>query len=258
VSPALRFLVSLLPCLLGPVLAQAEDKKPDVLYITGQLTSIESADDGGGGGLEWLHRFTPTSGFNLGAYAFSFGGSQWAYGKVGGFFGHDDRIIVSGEVNLGAGEGPRESFIYQIYRAEVTYALIDKRFFLVGEDQYSHISNTKDNVIKAGLIFYPVPVLAMRLNYHISAGGNVDSRLVSGRVDFYAKRITLLAGFLVGRTSPEQLKLITDAPRTVDIQEFFAGFSLPMGPYEASLIFDVAEQSSVRKYSTTLVWKIPF
>jgi hypothetical protein len=256
-SRTIRFLAGLLPCLLGPALVQAEDKKPDVLYITGQLTSIESADDGGGGGLEWLHPFTPTSGFTLGAYAFSFGGSQWTYGKAGGFFGYGERTMVSGEVNLGAGEGPR-SFTYQIYRAEITYALVDKRFYLVGEEQYSHISNTKDNIIKAGLIFYPVPALAMRLNYHISAGGNVDSRLVSGRVDFYTRRVTLLAGFLVGRTSPEQLKLITDAPRTADIEEFFAGFSLPVGPYEVSLIFDVARQSSVGKYSTTLVWKIPF
>jgi hypothetical protein len=254
----IRFLAALLPCLLAPVFAQAEDKRPDVLYVTGQLTSIESTDDGGGGGLEWLHPLTPASGLTVGAYAFSFGGSQWAYGKLGGFFGYGDRIAVSGDVNLGAGEGPTRSFTYQIYRAEITYALIDKRFYLVGEDQYSHISDTKDNIIKAGLIFYPVPVLATRLNYHISAGGNVDSRLVSGRVDFYAKRVTLLAGFLVGRTSPEQLKLITDAPRTVHIEEFFAGCSLPVGRYEVSLIFDVAQQSSIRKYTSTLVWKIPF
>ena len=257
-SRGIRFLAGLLTCLLGPALAQAEERKPDVLYISGQLTSVESADDGGGGGVEWLHPVSATSSFNVGAYAFSFGGSRWAYGKAGGSFSYGDRTVVSGEINLGDGEGPSRDFTYQIYRAEITYALIDKRFYLVAEEQYSHISNSKDNIVKAGLIFYPVPSLATRLNYHLSTGGNVDSRFVSGRVDFYAKRVTLLAGFLVGRTSPEQLKVITEAPRSLSTEEVFAGFSIPLGRYEVTLVFDVARQSSVRKYSALLLWKIAF
>ena len=247
-------------CLLCHGIAQAQEDKRDLLAVTGQVTALASASVGGGGGIEWLHRLSAESGFTLGAFAFSLADSEWAYGKVSGFVTFWERTTVSAQVSLGGGHRPNEDFAYQIYEVEATQALIDKRLYVAAGNQYSEIAAARENVVKAGLILYPVALLRTRLDYHVSTGGNVDSRFLSGRVDLSTKPVAFLAGFLVGQTTPERFDVITTTSRTLRSEEYYAGVSIPVGPHEVSVIFDVVRQErpGVDKFTTLLAWKIPF
>lgn len=246
-----------LSCLLCQAV-QAEESRPDVLYISGQLTAIESSRDGGGGGVEWLHPLSAQSSVNLGAFAFSLAGSTWAYGRVGGALTVRDGTTVSGEVNLGAGEDAEdEAFTYQIYKAEVTHALIDRRLYVAAEDQYFHVGSAEENLIKAGVILAPVDPLTIRLSYYFATGGNINSEFASGRVDFAFKPVTLIAGVVFGQTSPERLNVISGASDTVSFREFFAGVGIPVGRNEVTVVLDGTEQAGIWRVSAYLTWKIP-
>lgn len=237
---------------------QAEERRPDILYISGQLTAIESSSNGGGGGVEWLHRLSAQSAVNLGAFAFSLVGSTWAYGRLGGALTVRDGTTVSGEVNLGAGEDAAdEGFTYQVYKAEVTHALIDRRLYVAAEDQYFHVGSAEENLIKAGVILAPVDPLTIRLSYYFATGGNVHSEFASGRVDFAFKPVTLIAGAVFGQTSPERLNVISGASDTISFREFFAGVGIPVGRYEVTLVLDGTEQAGIWRMSAYLTWKIP-
>lgn len=253
--------IPLLGIVLSGLLCQAVEAEEgsDVLYISGQLTAIESSSNGGGGGVEWLHRLSAQSSVNLGAFAFSLAGSSWAYGRVGGAFTYRDRTTLSGEVNLGAGEDEAgDGFSYEVYKAEVTHALIDRRLYVAVEDQYFHVGDAEENIIKAGVILAPVELLTVRLNYYFATGGNVNSEFASGRVDLALKPVTLIAGSVFGRTSPERLNVISGASETVSFREFFAGVGIPVGRYEVTLVLDGTEQAGIWRLSGYLTWKIPF
>lgn len=245
-------------CLLCQAV-HAEESRPGVLYVTGQLTAIEGSSNGGGGGVEWLHPLSPQSSVNLGAFAFSLAGSSWAYGRVGGAFTVRDRTTVSGELNLGSGEDDAgEGFTYEVYKAEITQALIDRRLYVAVEDQYFHVGDAEENLIKTGVIVAPVEPLTIRLNYYFATGGNVNSEFASGRVDFAFKPVTLIAGAVFGQTSPERLNVITGASSTVSFREFFAGVGIPLGGYEVTLVLDGTEQADIWRWNAYLTWKIPF
>ena len=214
-------------CLLSPgrVLAQqvpADGAQSDVLAITGQVDVIESIGVGGGGGVEWLHPISPRWGLTLGASSFTYPDTHWTYGKVGGYsFLYDDKTLLSVDARVGGGRQTADAFTYQVYTAELTQALIAKRLYVIAEEQYFHVARVEENLVTAGILGYPVPSLSVRLNYHLSTGGNVASRFVSGRLDWSLQRWTLLAGFLVGRTTPERFNVMTPAPRAA------SGISIP-------------------------------
>jgi len=257
---ALGWVAVLLACLLWPATAHPEEEVRNVLYVSGQVMSLESDAVGGGGGLEWWHQLSASSAITLGAFAFSLADSHWAYGKTGLSLSYPTGTSVSANASLGGGRRLRDDFIYQVGEVEVTQALIDKRLYLVGGDQYAHVSRSQENLVKAGLLVYPIPTLAIRANYHYSLGGNVDSQFVSGRADLTLARLTLLAGFLLGRTTPERFNVITNTARAVRSEEFFAGISVPLGRHEVTVVYDLARQGSpwIDKHTILLVWKIPF
>ncbi len=251
-------------CLMSPerVLAQtvpADDEKGDVLAVTGQVDVITSIGVGGGGGLEWLHPVSPRWGLTLGVSSFAYPDTQWTYGKVGGYsFLYEDKTLLSADARVGGGRQPTDTFTYQIYAAELTQAVIAKRLYVIAQEQYFHVARIEENLVTAGLLGYPVPSLAVRLNYHLSTGGNVASRFLSGRLDWSLQHWTLLAGFLVGRTTPERFNVITPAPRAVQTDEAFVGVSVPLGAQELTAVVDVSSQSVVRRYELLLGWKIRF
>ena len=256
----LRLLAGLLVCLGVPGVIAAQESRPDILFLTGQATSLESADDGGWGGVEWLHPVGQVWSVSLGGYGFSLGGSEWAYGKLGAGVTLKGRTTIAADASVGAGKhtATDADFTYELLRAEVTYAVVERVLYATFEDLYSDVDAARENLIRIGLTVYPSPTLGLRLNYHRSTGGNVDSNFFSGRVDVTTKWCGLLAGFLVGQTSPERLNLIPQGPGAVQVQEFYVGASVPVGRQEVTVIFDVAEVEGVHKYSAIVVWKIPF
>jgi hypothetical protein len=250
---------AVLSCLVIHTAIAAQESKRDTLYVSGRVDALDTGSTGGGGGVEWLHPLGARAGLALGAFAFSFAEAQWSYAKLGGYyFLYKDRTILSTEANVGAGTRATGDFTHQVYKVEIIQALIDKRLYGAAEEQYFHVASTEENIVKVGMIVYPVPALSARLNYHISTGGNVNSRYVSGRMDAVLKYVAVLGGFAVGRATPEQFNLITETHRSIDTQEFFAGLSIPFGQQGLTVVFDVTQQPGLRRYSTLLSWKIPF
>jgi hypothetical protein len=256
--------VALGACVLFSLKAQAQERQSDAVYVSGRLAFFNTGSTAGGGGIEWLHPVTPAASLNLGAFAFSYPDSQWSYGKLGGnYFLYQRKTILSGEANVGAGSGTSGAFTYQIFKAEITQAVIDKRLYVAIEEQYFHVGRPEENLVKVGLIVHPIHALTARLGYYVHTGGNVESQFFVARADWLVRQVTLMAGGGVGQTVPERFNLITGTGAVVHMEQFFAGVSVPVGRQELSIIFDTMRFhgtgfGTVQLFTTILGTKISF
>ena len=236
---------------------QARDLQGDFLYLSGQMDHLSTASGGGGGGLEWVVPTSPRAGVSLGGYSFSLAGGRWSYGKAGGYFKPGERTAVYGEADRGAGRQSSGRITYEVYKAGLTQALAGKRVYADVENNYIHIGDTEENLVRVGLILQPSPALGVRLNHNFSTSGSVGSRFASGRFDWDRKRIKLLGGLTIGRTTPERFNLLTTSSGAVRSREFFAGVSIPAGGSTMTLVLDNLRLPDARRYTLSVGWKLP-
>jgi hypothetical protein len=253
--------VLLVACLAIVEAAAAQEvaPRPDLLFVSGRIDVFDTGGTGGGGGLEWLHPVAERGALDVGAFAFSYLDSRWSYGKLGGYYLlRKETTMVTGEANVGTGEGARGDFTYQIYKLGLSQALIVKRLYVTAEDQYVHVARVEENLLNLGVIAYPMPALSARVNYYLSTGGNVSSSWLVGRLDWSIGRVTLIGGFAVGHATHEQFNVITDTRRAVRTEEGFGGISFPIGGQELTLVVDAVRQPAVERIGALFSWKIPF
>jgi hypothetical protein len=146
--------------------------------------------------------------------------------------------------------------VYQIYRAGITRTLVANRFYAEVENQYNHVADVTDDLLKAGVILHPWPSLACRLNYHFSVAGNTDSSYVSGQFNL-SRKLHYLAGFAVGRTTPVQFNLLPRNNSALASREFDGGVMIPVGKYELGGGLDAVVLPDIRRFRVFFMWKIP-
>ncbi len=236
--------------------AFGQESAVNSFYVAGQFDGLSAAKNGGGAGVEWVHRLSGRSGMDLGFYSFSLAESRWSYAKMAGYSRLGENTTLYGEADLGPGRQGTEDFVYQIYRAGITRTLVAGRFYAEVENQYNHIANVTDDLLKAGVILIPWPSLACRLNYHFSVAGNTDSSLVSGQFNL-SRKLQYMVGFAVGRATPVLFDLLPRNDSAFASRELQGGVMIPVGKYQLGGGLDAVVLPDIRRFRVFFMWKIP-
>jgi hypothetical protein len=215
----------------------------DRLAFSANGSSLTGTNGGAGASLGWLHNFDPDTLVGAAAEYEALSVSHWTFGSVNGSMTRgagDQRYTFYGEAHEGAGDDGKNAFKYRIEALGVSGTYFH-RFTATVEDKQVNVETTHGNLPKAAVSYLWNPHVQTALAYQYSFGGNLGTRLTSGRIDFYEPAVNFLAGFAAGQASPSVLGYalsFTLPPRT--LTEGYVGLSksIPQWRGDITLILD--------------------
>jgi len=242
---------ALLALLLAP--AAANGAAQDTLV--GSVQSFHADDSGVGGeaaSIDWVHSQDALI-VDLGLTHKSIGNAEWTVGRLGAAFDIAPRLKLSGEVECGPAEWDGVDDIYFRALAQLTFTASD-RLFLAFDDQYFDVERSHGHLLSAKLAYLPVRALALETRFSQSAGGNLDTQLVSARLDYFAK-LHPFAGAARGRSAPGVFEVATGSGD--DLRQFFFGIGIPVAGSELTLMSEWLELGDARQQIITLILAVP-
>jgi hypothetical protein len=109
------------------------------------------------------------------------------------------------------------------------------------EDKQVNVESTHGNLPKLQLAYLWNPRVQTTVGYQHSFGGNLGTRLTTGRVDVYASKMSFLAGAAIGQASPALIgQAFTLGPH--NLREVYAGLVKPFPKLRGDLTFIVDYQ----------------
>jgi hypothetical protein len=216
---------------------------------------LTGTNGGAGAALGWLHNFDPDTLFGVAAEHQVLSVSHWTYGSVSGAITRgpgDQRYTVYGEAHEGAGDDKGKPFKYRIEGLGLTGTYLHRLSATV-EDKQFDVETTHGNLPKLGLSYLWSPHVQTGISYQYSLGGNLGTRLTSGRLDLYGTAVNFLAGFAVGQASPSVLGYALTLPPH-HLTEGYVGLAklIPQWRSDLTLILDYQHLSGGGGSSTTI------
>jgi hypothetical protein len=193
----------------------------DRIAFSANGASLTGTNGGGGGSLGWLHNFDPDKLVGIAAEHQVLFVARWTFGSVNGSITvgpGDQRYTIYGEAHEGAGDDGNKAFKYRVEGLGVTGTYFHRLSATV-EDKQFNVETTHGNLPKAGLSYLWNAHVQTAIGYQYSFGGNLGTRLTSGRIDLYEPSVNFLGGFAVGRAAPS----VFNAPTP----QGFGGLTLP-------------------------------
>lgn len=241
----------LLALAMAPALATSEAAQT----LVGSVQSFQTDGDGGEGAaasVDWIHSSDGRV-VSLGLTHKSVGNADWTLGRFGAALDVQPRLQLAGEIELGPAEfaGTEDTYCRIVTQLTITAS---EQLFLGLEDQYFDVERTHGHLFSAKLAYLPIRALAVEARVSHSGGGNLGTRLVSGRVDYFA-RLHLLAGAAHGRSTPDVFDVSTGSGN--DLRQYFAGIGFPVVGNELTLMSEWLELGDTRQQITTLVISVP-
>lgn len=236
--------------------APVSERPDDRLIFSVQGSSLETAGDGGGGAVRWLHNVNAGTLIGAGVDYQTIAGSNWAFASLSASVTPegqaDGRWTFYGEVQQGSGSDDGGSFSYSIFSAGVFRALTSK-LSLQLDDQQIDIDTTHGNLPKLGLSYLWNTKLLTSVSYMHSVSGNLGTRLGSARIDYFGKSVNFLVGGAFGQASPAVIDLQTGVvfPGS-DLKEVFVGLSKPLSRGELMLVADYVDLEGIERVTLTL------
>jgi len=240
------------PAPAAPVAARPADR----LILSVQGSSLETAGDGGGGAVRWLHNVNSGALIGAGVDYQSIAGSQWAFASLNGSvtLGErpDARWTLYGEIQQGSGSDDGGSFSYSVFSAGIFRALTS-RLTLQLDDQQIDIDTTHGNLPKLGLTYLWNPRLLTSVSYMNSVSGNLGTEMGIARVDYYGQNLGFLIGGAYGQASPAVVDLQTGVVLPgAKMKEMFVGLSKPFARGEWQLVADYLDLEGIERVTLTL------
>jgi len=233
----------------------------DRIAVSANGESLTGTNGGGGGSLSWLHNFSPDTLAGVGVEHQALANSHWTFGSVNGshtFGPAEQRYSVYGEAHEGSGNSGARSLNYRVEVLGIVGTYFHRLSVLV-EDREINIDTVSGNLPKLGVTYLWNPHFQTALSYSYSAGGNLGTRLATGRFDIYEPAVNLLAGFSFGQATAAVLSYVptslcpnpsipgcsTNVPGT-RVKEGYVGATLPLPRVrsELTLIVDYQDLSS--------------
>jgi hypothetical protein len=233
----------------------------DRIAISANGESLTGTSGGGGGSLAWLHNFNADALAGVGVEHQALANAHWTFGSLNGsytFGPGDQRYSVYGEAHEGGGNSGARSIHYHVETLGVVGTYFHRLSVLL-EDREINIDTVSGNLPKLGVTFLWTPHFQTSLSYSYSAGGNLGTRLASGRFDIYQPAVNFLGGFSLGQATAAVLSYVptsvcsnpsipgcsTNVPGT-RVKEGYVGATLPLprARSELSLIVDYQDLSS--------------
>jgi hypothetical protein len=213
----------------------------DRLTFGGNGSSLTGTNGGAGAAIGWLHNFDPDTLLGVAAEQEFLSVSHWTFGSVSGAVTRgtgDQRYTVYGEAHEGAGDDGGKAFKYRIEGLGLTGTYYHRLSATV-EDKQINVETTHGNLPKAGLSYLWNPHVQTAISYQYSFGGNLGTRLTSGRIDLYGPVVNFLGGFAAGQASPSVLGIQLTLPPH-ELREGYVGVakSLPKWRSDLTLILD--------------------
>ena len=239
--------------LLAPRLWAAAPVGDDRIALSFNGSTLTGTNGGGGGSLGWLHNFNPDTLVGIAAEHQVLANSHWTFGSLSGAYtlgSADQRYTFAAEVHEGTGDDGPHPFKYRVEALGVTGTYL-RRLSVLAEDRQIDVETTHGNLPKLGVSYLWNPHLQTAAAYQYSVGGNLGTRLASGRIDVYGPAVNFIAGGAWGQASPTILGLgFVLPPRR--LREGYIGLSKPL-PWlrsELTLIADYLQLSGGQGIAT--------
>jgi hypothetical protein len=229
------------PPLTPAVRPTARPTSFDRLTFSANGSSLTGTNGGAGASLGWLHNFDSDTLIGVAAEHEVLSVSHWTFGSVNASVTRgpgDQRYTVYGEAHEGAGDDAGKAFKYRVECVGLTGTYYHRLSATV-EDKQFNVESTHGNLPKIGLSYLWNLHVQTALSYQYSFGGNLGTRLTSGRIDLYEPVVNFLAGFAVGQASPSVIgQTLTLPPH--HLSEGYVGLvkSVPQWSSDLTLLLD--------------------
>jgi hypothetical protein len=237
-----------------PPTVLAQDRQPDVLFVTGATQSGTGAN-GGDGELQWMRSGAPGTTVIVGGAASSISDLWWTYGTLSGSFRRRE-ATYAGRISIGAGRWAQNPFPYQRYAAEATFP-VAHGFFVKTEAQHVRLAGITATVFQFGTIYASPAGVSVALAYHHAPWDRTQTHGVTARGDVTVGRFTITGGGVATARHPastdvQALRITSDiAP------EYFGGCTVPAGASNLILSAQLVPQPSGRLLRFTATVKHP-
>ncbi|MBV9343459.1 MAG: hypothetical protein JOZ03_00550 [Gammaproteobacteria bacterium] len=240
---------------LAPALAAADPSgADDRLTLSLNGGSLTGTNGGAGGALGWLHNFDADTLLGLGVEHQRLGPAQWTFGSLNaGVSGGapDARYTLAGEVHQGGGRDAGRNFHYGIEAIDLSGTYY-RHLTVQLEDRQIDVEATHGNLPKVGVAYLWTPHLQTSLSYAYSFGGNLDTRLTTGRIDVYTAPVNLILGGGWGKAAGWVLGCSCTEP-TTRFREGYAGLGKTLANRsEFTLIADYQDIGGSHRFTATL------
>jgi hypothetical protein len=204
----------------------------DRITFSANGSSLTGTSGGGGAAGGWLHNFNPDTLLGAAVEYEALSVAHWTFGSLNGSMTRgpsNQRYTLSGEIHEGAGDDGPKAFKYRVEALSLSGTYFH-RFTATVEDRQLDVETTHGNLPKVALSYLATPHFQAALAYQYSVSGNLDTRLTSGRLDFYEPLVNFFAGFGVGRTSPTVIGQVGGGTvlQSRQFREGYVGVSRPL------------------------------
>lgn len=186
------------------VLHAAPSTVDDRIALSVNGSSLTATNGGAGTSAGWLHNFDADTLIGVAAEYQALSVSHWAFGSLTGAMTRgsgDARYTLYGGAHEGAGDDGPKAFKYRIEELGVTGTYFHRLSATV-EDKQVNVETTHGNLPKLQLAYLWNPLVQTTVGYQYSFGGNLGTRLTTGRIDVYAPRLNFFVGGAIGQASP--------------------------------------------------------
>jgi hypothetical protein len=223
----------------------------DRIAFSANGESLTGTSGGGGASLGWLHNFSEDELAGVGVEHQILANAHWTFGSLNGSYSTgagDQRYSFYGDIHEGGGNSGARSLGYHVENVGVVGTYFHRLSVQV-EDRQISIDTVSGNLPKLGISYLWNPHALTTLGYAYSAGGNLGTRLLTGKIDIYHPGLNLLGGFSFGQATAAVLFQVGPAQTSVPglrLKEGYIGATLPLLQQrsELSLILDYQDLSS--------------
>jgi hypothetical protein len=234
----------------GPSAPQPDDR----LILGANGSTLTGSSGGGGASVTWLHGMSASSLIGVGAQYQTIADSHWSFASLTGSLTRA-RWSFYGEVHQGAGKIGQGDFDYSVLSAGANYTLIPGLSLQI-EDRQIDIDTSHGNLPKLGFSYFWNPKLATGLWYARSVGGNLGTKLVSTRIDYYGARASFLAGGAVGPAAPAIVNLQTGITQERRLKQVFVGVGKPFSRADLQLVVDYLDLTASDRLTVSLTCNV--
>jgi len=239
----------------SPTSASGGDQR---LVFSADGSRLTGGIGGGGGSVTWVGSVTPAAVLGAGVEYQQISNAHWTTGNFSGSFtvGPQSKTHLYVEVHEGAGDIGDRGFNYSLAVAGVLSQLTSQVSVQL-EERRIDIDTSHGNLPKLGLSFQVTPKLVASVSYADTLGGNLGTRLATGRLDYTGSGFRAFAGIVGGPAAPATLNLlgqvVAPGPR---LREGFIGVGKALQRTDWLLIGDYVDVGGTRRTYVSLVYTV--
>jgi hypothetical protein len=235
----------------SPTPAAVADQR---LVFSTNGSTLTGGSGGGGASAAWVGSIGPDAVLGAGAEYQQISNAHWTTGNFSGSLGLPGQLKTHlyVEAHEGAGDIGNHPFHYNVVSGGLLGQLTPE-FTVQLEERYIDVDTSHGSLPKLGLTYRATLQLSASMSYAKSFGGNLGTRLVTGRIDYTGSGFNALAGVAGGPVAPAVLNLqgavISPSPQ---LHEGFVGIGKPFGRTDWLLLGDYQDVSGTKRTSIAL------